>query len=78
MRQMCREVSEEGDFVGDADETCFKIIVERYKRHKMGDYSNNRLFCVGEIFPVQLMSDGDGDRAALSGLRAYEGGVRAA
>lgn len=75
---MCREVSEEGDFVGDADETSFKIIVERHKRRKMGDYNNNRLFCVGKIFPVQLMSDGNGDRAALPGLRAYEGRIRLA
>lgn len=41
----------------------------------MGDYINNRLFCIGEIFFIQLVSDGSYHRLSMSGVRTYQGGI---
>ncbi len=49
--------------------------MERYQRYEMGDYINNRLFCIGKIFFIQLVSDGSYHRFPLPGMRAYQGGI---
>ena len=44
----------------------------------MGDYVDNRLFCIGLEVSVQPVPDGDDHRIPLSGVRAYKSRIPAA